>query len=82
MGKQKRLLIEAKTSRLPTPEVDAHMRRVVEAWTRAGRHFNLWRLVGEERVQAAEFFKVETCQSRVVDSAQSVKERELSGTRA
>jgi hypothetical protein len=42
----------------------------------------LWRLVGEERVQAAEFFKVETCQSRVVDSAQSVKERELSGTRA
>lgn len=56
MGKQRRLLIEAKTSRLPTPQVDAHMRRVVEAWIRAGRSFKLWRVVGENRVPAAEFF--------------------------
>jgi hypothetical protein len=65
MGRRRRLLIEAKESRLPRPEVDAHMRKVVEAWIRAGRSFKLWRLVGENKVPAAEFFGLQEGKSDV-----------------
>jgi hypothetical protein len=61
MGKRKRLLREAKQVHLPTPEVDAYMRHTVEAWTKSGRTFKLWRIIRDpdgtcHRVPAEEFF--------------------------
>jgi hypothetical protein len=55
---QKKLRWAAEHATSPTPEVDAHMKRVVEAWIRANREFKLWRMVRGERVPAREFFKL------------------------